>query len=196
MNDKMININSYIKSIYDSRFTYEQIAMLLDFYVTRSIAGQSGLSITLEDYGWKKLKNGHFDFVEIENKILESAKVKKLYCIRSNTIKDTLKSIQLSNEIIYVDNPKIVLQQSYSLSIDENENVKIDSTENRINCLFRHIRNSFAHANTYFFDDDYMLLEDKEKNKITARILIKQQTLLDWIKIIDKNQIRYVIKNA
>lgn len=52
-----------------------------------------------------------------------------------------------------------------------------------INCLFRHIRNSFSHANTYFFDNDYMLLEDKEKNRITARILIKQQTLLDWIKI-------------
>ena len=36
-------------------------------------------------------------------------------------------------------------------------------------------------------------MEDKEGSKVTAKILIKQQTLLDWIAIIDKNQRYYVL---
>ena len=39
-----------------------------------------------------------------------------------------------------------------------------------------------------FFDNGTVLLEDKDGAKITAEILINQQTLLDWIKIIDKDE--------
>lgn len=40
------------------------------------------------------------------------------------------------------------------------------------------------------------MLEDKEGKNVKARILIKQKCLLDWIKIIDKFQKRYTIREV
>ena len=59
--------------------------------------------------------------------------------------------------------------------------------------MFTHIRNAFAHGNTYFFENGNVLLEDKDGNKITARILIAVQTLVDWIRLIDKDSIIYPV---
>ena len=59
--------------------------------------------------------------------------------------------------------------------------------ESRIKALFRHMRNSFAHGNTYFFDNNMVLLEDKDGGKITATILLPVHSLVDWIFIVDKN---------
>ena len=78
---------------------------------------------------------------------------------------------------------------------DEFEQTKLESKESRIKCLFRHIRNSLAHGDTFFFDNGNLLLEDKDKSTITARILINQQTLIDCIKVIDKEGKRYTIKS-
>lgn len=39
------------------------------------------------------------------------------------------------------------------------------------------------------------MLEDMDKSKITAAILVRQQTLLDWIALIDKGERFYILKN-
>lgn len=54
--------------------------------------------------------------------------------------------------------------------------------------ILTHIRNAFAHSNTYFFDNNMVLLEDKSKGIITAEILLPMKILLDWIKLIDKDE--------
>lgn len=61
--------------------------------------------------------------------------------------------------------------------------------------ILTHIRNAFAHGNTYFFENGNTLLEDKNRNIITARILLKLQTLLDWIGLIDKEQRFYILRD-
>lgn len=89
--------------------------------------------------------------------------------------------------------------QNYHITVDENDIPVFDSNnpaESKLTAFFRHIRNAFAHANTYFFDNGIVLLEDKDKSKLTAAILIKQQTLLDWIKVIDKGENYYVLIDA
>ena len=94
----------------------------------------------------------------------------------------------------HLEHPRAILLQKYSITVDENEKFKFSGGgENHVNCLFRHIRNSFAHGNTYFFDNGNVLLEDKDNSKITAAILIKQQTLLDWIRVIDKEEQFYTL---
>lgn len=45
--------------------------------------------------------------------------------------------------------------------------------------MFAYIRNTFAHGNTYYFDNENVLLEDKDQRKITAWILIPMQALLE-----------------
>lgn len=175
-------------SLKDSAFDDADVSLIWDFYVTHAFSGGSGQEITLESYGWN---DKDADLNRLESLLMKSAGVSALCCIRATTIKDTLGACDMSNEMICIEHPRIVLQQKYSISINENEKIKFgggSGTENRIKCLFRHIRNAFAHGNTYFFENGNVLLEDKDGTKVTARILIPQQALLEWIGIIDRNR--------
>lgn len=185
------------KSLKDSPFSHAQIDMIWDFYVTHVISGGSGLERSIVDYGWTKdeKKTG---YPGIEKSIIDCAELVGQICfIRSTNCQDTLSAMDLSGDSICVNHERAVLLQKYSVTVDENETIKFSGGgENHVNCLFRHVRNSLAHGNTYFFDNGMVLLEDKDKSKITAEILIKQQTLLDWIGIVDKEEKFYVLVDA
>ena len=101
--------------------------------------------------------------------------------------------MDLANDRICISHPRAVLTQNFTYESDENEIVKIKSTESRINAIFRHIRNSFAHGNTYFFPNGNCLLIDKYRTKTTAAILIPKQSLWDWISIVDRKKAYYDI---
>ena len=99
--------------------------------------------------------------------------------------------MDLYEDLICISHPRAVLMQNFTCSTDENEKVTLKSEENRINAIFRHIRNALAHGNTFFFDNGMCLLEDKDGKRRTAGILIPSRSLLDWIFIVDKNEIHY-----
>lgn len=193
-----VSKTAYKKSLTDSPFSYAQIDMLWDFYVTHTISGGSGLGRSVSDYGWKKDDNKKDGYPALEKELIAKAGLSNNICfIRSTTCKDTLSAMDLSNDEICIEHPRAVLLQKYSTTVDENEKISFSGGgENHVNCLFRHIRNSFAHGNTYFFENGTVLLEDKENSKITDEILIIQKTLLDWIKIIDKDEEYYVLLDA
>ena len=181
----------YKGSLKESSFSHTQVSMIWDFYVTHTFVGESGQAYTLEDYGWDLSKNREKTLKMLEEQLSKAAGINKLCCIRSSTIKDTLATCDLGGKHICIEHPRAVLMQNFNLTVDENETIKFaGGGENRVTCLFRHIRNSFAHGNTYFFDST-VLLEDKDKQKITAKILLQQKTLLDWISIIDKDKKYY-----
>lgn len=187
------------KSLKDSPFSYAQIDMIWDFYVTHTISGGTGLERTVLDYGWDNTNNKTTGYRAVENELFSSSYFEKICFIRARKCNDTLGAMDLSNEMICVSHPRAVLLQNFDIVIDENESISYNSSsssESKLTALFRHIRNAFAHANTYFFDNGMMLLEDKDGKKITAEILIKQQTLLDWIKIIDKDEKYYALVDA
>jgi hypothetical protein len=186
------------KSIKDSPFSYAQIDMIWDFYVTHTISGGSGLERDITDYGWRKNENKTDGYPALETALFEIAELKSNICfIRSKTCKDTLGEMDLSNDMICDVHPRAVLLQKFSTTVDENENIKFaGGGENHITCLFRHIRNAFAHGNTYFFESGLVLLEDKDNSTVSAEILLKQQTLLDWIKVIDKHEKYYSLVDA
>lgn len=190
----------YKKSLKDSAFSHAQINMIWDFYVTHAISGGTGLERSIENYGWQKGDNKANGYPAIEKALSESAGLDNNLCfIRAKTCKDTLAAMDLSNDYICIEHPRAVMLRNYSIQVDENEKMNFaggQSSENNVVSLFRHIRNSLAHGNTYFFDNRYMLLEDKDGKTITAAILIKQQTLLDWIKVIDKDEKYYMLIDA
>ena len=70
----------------------------------------------------------------------------------------------------------------------EDNKTNITPLETRLQCLFRHIRNALAHNLTYGFENGKIMLEDKFKNKITARLLLSKKTLIDWIGLIKKTK--------
>ena len=183
----------YKCSLKESSFSHAQVSMIWDFYVTHSFTGGSGQSYTLEDYGWDLSDNSRERTLKtLENQLLKAAGIDKLCCIRSKTIKDTLKACNFNEKYICTEHPRAVLMQRHSVTIDENETMKFaGGGENRITCLFRHIRNSFAHGNTYFFNGNTILLEDKDSTTPTGMILLRQKTLLDWISLIDKDKKYY-----
>lgn len=183
------------KALRDSPFSYDQIDMLWDFYVTHTISGGSDLGRSISDYGWKQEDKKKDGFPALEKELIAEAGLKNNICfIRSTTCKDTLSAMNLSNDEICIEHPRAVLLQKYSTTVDENEKISFSGGgENHVKCLFRHIRNTFAHGNTYFFKNGFILLEDKDKSKTTASILIKQQTMLDWIKVVDKHEEYYIL---
>lgn len=182
-------IQQYKKSINDSSFSNEQIAIIWDFYVTKAIAGSAAQRRKISDYG-----QGQIPFA----KMLTTAEIseRNYSVLLADKMPATLKEFDfvISNsrgvEIeIDIDTPRFVFLMGYTISDNEQPKAKNDCS--KAEGLLTHIRNAFAHGNTYFFPNGNVLLEDKNGSTITAMILIKQQTLLDWIKLIDCNERYY-----
>lgn len=184
-------VQQYKKSIYEIDLPKEQESIIWDFYVTKSIAGSSSQKRSLSDYGLKKipfeqmLKSGGIDS---EHKVI----------LLANSITQTLKNNDLDigsekNPIaIDVETPRIVCITPYSIADTNKPKAKVGEGES----VLTHIRNAFAHGNTYFFYNGNVLLEDKNKSTVTARLILPLQALLDWIKIIDSNNNFYIFHDT
>lgn len=184
----MANVQDFKKSINDSSFTDEQIAIIWDFYVTKSISASASQKRKITDYGHKKIP---FD------KMMEIALITndKLHAVMADRIPQTLANLdlQLSDKkpSINID----ICRAAYIIPYQKEDNVlkpKISKPE----AFLSHIRNAFAHGNTYFFDNGNVLLEDKKQKITTAMILLRQKTLLDWISLIDKDHKYYVVQKS
>lgn len=191
-----IEIQSYKMSINQTKFTHEQVAIIWDFYVTKSIAESASQKKRISDYGhsqfpWKEM----LTVAELQN---NNVKI-----LLANSINKTLENYDLTviegkgdnkhNKAIEIDEPKIVCLTPYTIADEEPPKARVGEAES----VLTHIRNSFAHGNTYFFDNGNVLFEDKDiRGTITARIILKQQTLLDWISLIDKEQKYYVLRDV
>lgn len=134
---------------------------------------------TLKDYGWE----GRPKLSKLENLLLKESGITSFYLMKADGLQNMLKAMNLDNKICF-KHPRAVMMQNYSVIIQEDCKLKIIEKETRLQCLFRHIRNSFAHNRTYLLGEDMILLEDANGKKITARILMPKEVLLAWIKII------------
>ena len=189
-------VQNYKKSINQTLFTPEQVAIIWDFYVTKSIAESASQKRKITDYGYKQ-----FPWKEMLAKAgISSDNVKILL---ANSINKTLEQYDLTitegkgenkqNKAIEIDVLKIVCLTPYTISDEESPKGRVGEAES----VLTHIRNSLAHGNTYFFETGTVLFEDKDmRGVITARIILKQQTLLDWISLIDKDQQYYVLHDV
>ena len=65
----------------------------------------------------------------------------------------------------------------------------------KVEMLFRHIRNSFAHGRFTYIEKNkerYYILQDENNNCISARMIVKQSTLKKWIEILDEKRLQYI----
>lgn len=188
-----VEVQNYHKSIYSIGLPKEQEAAIWDFYVTHAIASSASQRRSVADYSltalpWKAMK---------ETAGFESHNVKILL---ANSINNTLLMYDLEttekvkdkkqNKAIEIDIPKLVCLTPFTISDENPPKERVGEAES----VLTHIRNSFAHGLTYFFDNNNVLFEDKNsKGTITARMILKTQTLIDWIALIDQNQKYYTI---
>lgn len=182
-----MNLEDFKQSINDSKFSDTQIKVIWEFYVTKALVSSASQKRKIEeDYGYKKIPVK-------EMKELAGFNEDNYKALLADKIDETLKRFSLldDNDIIEnIEEPRCVFALPYI--IEDEKKPKSKKSEGEM--LLEHIRNCFAHGNTYFFNNGMMLLEDKNGKKINARILIKQKTLLDWIMLIDKDNKYYVFK--
>ncbi len=190
-NMEKLKKEDYLKSLLDSDFSDTECSLIWDFYVSHSFASSTAIPYSLKTYGWEATKSKVDGLVALENELARVANIDSFCVIRSKNISKTLKQMNLSQDQICVTHPRAVLTQKYTCASDENEKLTLTSNESRINAIFRHIRNSLAHVNTYFFPNGMCLFEDKEATKTTASILISRNTLIDWIFVVDKKGVMY-----
>lgn len=186
-NEKKEKLDNHKESIIQSTLTTDEINAVFDFYVLHAPILRSGSEKTADfgmrspgEYGWY----GNRGLGELERNLLKSGNIHRFVMIRADSIDETLESMDLKDDIC-IKHPRAVMQHNFKVTVKENGEVKLDDKETRMQCLFRHIRNSIAHNRTYLFENGEMiLLEDGDDKKVTARILIKVKTLVDWIEII------------
>lgn len=186
-NENKVEKVEYRKTLRESKLASEECNLIWDFYVSRSFAAKTGNPIDLNVCGWKDTISKIDGYPALEKALADNAGILDFCIIRSKKLTDTRRALDLSNSRICVSHARAVMLQDYGVEANENEELKYTFVESRIKALFRHMRNSFAHGNTYFFDNNMVLLEDKDGGKITATILLPVHSLVDWIFIVDKN---------
>lgn len=179
-------LENYAKSIIDMGYETQQIIDLLDFYlfhapILKSDANEDIYgSRSLRDYGW----NGTADMHKLEGKLLKIAGMSVFCFIKAESIAQTLEAMDLTTTIC-TNHPRAVIRQNSSVSVYEDGSTSISQKETRMECLFRHIRNSLAHNRTYLFDNNNILIEDLDDNKrVSARILIPKDAFVNWMLVV------------
>lgn len=182
-----VEIKNNVTSISNMGFTADQVIEIMNFYLLfapilkpdnkdKSLFGLKSLL----DYGWAGQQ-----LSKLEGLLLRFSGINNFYLIKADTIDATLDEMNLGDKIC-IEHPRAVLKQNVKIKLLEDGSVNIDSQETRMQCLFRHIRNSIAHNHTYLFGNGNILIEDCDENKkVSARILMPKNALLKWIDIIE-----------
>lgn len=182
-------IKQFKKSINESSFSNEQISLIWDFYVTKAMAGATAQRRKISDYGQSQIPFAKMLSIATINESQYSvllADRMPLTLKEFDFVVSTPKGVEIE---IDIDTPRFAFLMGYTITDKEQPKAKNDCS--KAEGLLTHIRNAFAHGNTYFFPNGNVLLEDRNGSNVTAMILIKQQTLLDWIKLIDCNERYY-----
>lgn len=178
-------VQNYKKSINETGFSSDEIAMIWEFYVTKAITKTADQRRTVADYHLKQLP-----YADMLTKAGVAKDKVKVLC--ANSINSTLSNMDLqitegkaerkANKAIDIDICRIVCLTPYSIADEEKPKPSVGDAES----ILTHIRNSFAHGLTYFFDNGNVMFEDKDnRGGITARMILKQEALLLWIELID-----------
>lgn len=182
-------IDDYKKTIVQMGFTENEVIRIIDFYLLRAPLKKDSKEtenniVSLNDYGW----NGKPDMSKLEGRLLAASGIAN-FCIRkTDSIECTLESMNLIDKIC-ASHSRSALLQSHSVKVQEDGTIVISQKETRMECLFRHLRNSIAHNLTYLFPNDYILMEDRDENKkVSARILMPKRILLEWIEIVENKK--------
>ena len=193
----------------ENSYTYLDILKLIDFYLFHPLNEDKYAQLILRDiFHWRntrKNKDGTETWVLYTDSMfqqmlsLSGLKDNITYTFTDNATKKALRDMDLAESYMCALHPRAVLNMNSQPKIvednDGNLTVETSNTEAGYRCIFRHIRNAFAHNNVFFFENGNILLKDyqrkddkQDEKKVTVAILIKFDTLFEWIKMIETDQ--------
>ena len=175
--NKLVDVTNkeYIFDI-DKELKKRSFQKILSFYLFKiPVKDVSSLSIYFDEYGWNRYN------------------YRKLLSLMKEAFLNTLpkrKSKNESNNILFYplkssSDVEEVLNNVKEENADAYIIFKLTSTS-KLESIFRHIRNSFAHGNFYIDSKRNYHLEDYYHDEYTSKILLNEKTLLAWIDIITK----------
>lgn len=174
---KLVRINEkqYIFDI-DKELKRHNFQKILSFYLFKiPVKDVSSLSIEFSDYGWNK-----YNYRKLLTLMKESL-IATLPKSKSKLAKDNILFYPLNSS----DDVEMVLNSVKEENSSAYIIFKLTSTS-KLESIFRHIRNSFAHGNFYIDSKRNYHLEDYYHDKYTSKILLNEKTLLAWIDVITK----------
>ena len=176
---------------------YLKIISFFVFHAFRPNRSSKGKTIT--DYGWRKDVWGNSANVSLKDVLLYTADLH----LRNNTI-DTVTRAQIKDETI-VPTKKLDemshachragVKHDFARRREINRIAVYNSERNIMLSVFDHIRNSFAHGRFTIYSDGMIALESGKKLpgtngfEVYARMLLKKDTLMQWIAIIEAGQL-------
>lgn len=181
---KYIKSESIVKGLNDYELEEREYYLLYSFFVTYSLCGsQSFKKRNFEAYGWKtsniQMSHGKED-TDLGKMFKRCIQFEIDVASEKKSVKDLFKKYGLGNGVL----------QDYAV-----ERVAIvDNTMNsKYLKLFYRLRNCLAHGSfllKYSSNNEKMIvLQDNDKNNVTARMVLKLKTLINLIEEIDKKKL-------
>lgn len=164
-----------LKQITDSAFS----RIILFFVFLSPCERLSAMSKTLEMYGWEN----QWKKPVWLNRKLKNASTNPSLFFSASTLGDMKQSLEKANML-----------NNFSADVLEEKVCIYDNLGNQFMSLFCHLRNAFAHGrfkvekengnNIYIFEDVSVNAKLQEY-KVSARMILKEATLIKWIEIIE-----------
>lgn len=174
-----ISTDSSYTSIFQADIDSDMILMLSDFYQYKiANSKDSPLSLKIDSV----LSDNQKD--ELFKKLLNSAGISDSDIIFNSILRNKINDIrkmELSDNTLKCDRIKGFFHQK--------NKSKEGTSQHKIDSMFKHIRDSFAHGRISF-EGLFLVLEDKVK-ELTSRLVITIDVLCRWKILIEKFLIEF-----
>lgn len=175
--------NSILFDLSDEyHLSKEEYFILYSFFVTFCMAGtHSQKKRTFKDYGWDTNRTINSKLAKALNSVLNLNRNANFIFPKEDNLRECFNITNLNDgEIRDLTYERFVVTPAKVY-------------ENKYFDLFSHIRNGLAHGKyklRYSKNNVKMIIiQDNDSNNVTARIVLKIETLLNLVKTIDKNKI-------
>lgn len=174
----------WLQWIVPERFNDEDLFRIVVFFVFHSPCSDiTSMSKTLLEYGWHAPWKSPYYL----NKHLKNASSNFDLLFSAKTYEDMDRALKEAD--LYDDFPNDL----------RNERICFyNNCNNQFMSVFYHLRNAFAHCRLNMIDVDgecTFVLEDMVKTKkglkVSARMILRKATLLNWIDIIEQSEKEY-----
>ncbi|MBM7560904.1 hypothetical protein [Fusibacter tunisiensis] len=172
--NKSILIDSRPEVVLDRKVEY----LLLKFFVVNTpCETTSRRAISLKEYGWKEKYNSKYGLQKRLDAIIDFNSGNYIFTDEDDLL-DRFEENKLMDNML-----EDIIAERFVIG-------KTPGSNNLLK-LLRHIRNCFAHGKYLVvnnsIDQHMMIMQDDDTHNVTARIVIKVDTLIGLIKTIDRN---------
>lgn len=188
----IVSSSCAMESVHDSQKRDVEISDIYGFYLLRcpyaksdQSSASSSQSINLADYKWMGSKLDDLMQWICRHFTNDDGNLQLVFQV-SDAANETIANLGLNKEVVCLSCPRAVLQIGSKVTISENGECRVRLKESYATCLFRHIRNAFAHGNYHIGANGRILLLDTSSKPNTSerntKFTFGMVTTLDFLR--------------